>query len=332
MRRPVLIAASLLLSCGGEEPAVLVDLPEDPGALFAKSDEGAPVATVGDWAISEDDLLAVHPVRSGAGLDESLEVLVDRVVSVQAGLDGDFEPRFDLLLTWRRALARRWITQRFTRDFTPEMIPDQMLRAVWEVKWFLWDHMNTYYVLDAQYICCREKAGLCEEAVTATCRDENLDLMENLLQVFVEEGVVDTVAFTSVTRDFASSHDVPVTVAEYAFQYDHSKPHDQQRGYDQYAESISLAVEDMEVGTFSTVIRSEFGLHIVFLYKFLPEIHKSLADPEVRMEIAEKSYPALQRKEAADTFSSLSRAVEIGFFPEVLEQVIWPEVTGLEQK
>ncbi|MFH1530962.1 MAG: hypothetical protein ABIK09_09555 [Pseudomonadota bacterium] len=332
MRRLALISACLLISCGGDERPILVDLPGDPGALFIGADDEAAVATVGGWRITAEDLLAVHPVRAGASLEESLDVLVDRVVAVQAGLDGDFEPRFDLVLAWRKALARRWTLRRFTEDFTPATIPEEMLRAVWDVKWFLWDHMNTYYLLDAQSICCHAHATECAAAAVAACQDGQMDLMETLRRVFVEEGVATPHDFDRVGRDFAAKHGVEVAVMSYAFQYDHSKAYDDQKGYDLYDKAISLAVEHMEVNTFTPVIRSGQGLHIVFLYKFLAEMHKTLADPEVRAEIAQKAYPGLQEKEAAAEFTRLSEGVDIGFFPEILEQVDWSRVTGLEPR
>ncbi len=332
MRRLMLIAVCLLLSCGGEERLVLVSLPDDPGAaLAAAPDEGA-LATVGGWSVSEADLLAIHPVRPGATVAESLEVLVDRMVAVQAGLDGDFAPRFELLLSWRKALARRWVTKRFTEDFSPETISEARIRAVWEVRWFLWDHMDTFYVLDAQNICCFAHANECDPDVVRRCQDEKMDLMENLHRVFVERSVSDAGTFNKVAEDFAAAHGVDVKVMKYAFQYDHSKAHSEQRGYDLYDPTISAAMKGMEVGTFTKVIRSRQGLHLVFLFKFLPEIHKTFDDPEVRAEIAANAFPGFQEREAAEEFARLSNGVDIGFFPEVLEQVDWPKVTGLEQR
>ena len=329
MRRIVLIAACLFLSCGGDERPVLVDLPEAPGALFSGADDEAAVATVGGWRITEADLLAVHPVRSGATLAESLEVLVDRAVAVQEALAGEFEPRFELRLAWRKALARRWVTRRFTEEFTPETIPVEALHSVWEVKWFLWDHMNTYYVLDAQVICCHTHASECDAAATGACMDENLDMMENLHRVLVEEGVRTPGDFHRVREAFVAAHGVPVAGMQYAFQYDHSKPYEEQRGYDLYDRGVVLAVKDMAVDTFSPVVRSDHGLHILFLDRFLPEVHKTFDDPEVRAEIAGKSYPAFQEKEAAEEFSRLSTSVDIALFPKILEQVDWLQVTGL---
>ena len=211
MRRLMLIAVCLLLSCGGEERLVLVPLPEDPGAALAAGD-GAPVATVGGWAITGADLLAVHPVHPGATLEESLEVLVDRVVAVQDGLAGDFEPRFELLLAWRKALARRWMTKRFTEDFTPETISEARIRAVWEVRWFLWDHMDTFYVLDAQNICCFSHASDCDPEVVGRCQDEKMDVMEGLHRTLTEAGVTDAATFNKVAEDFAAEHGVDVKV------------------------------------------------------------------------------------------------------------------------
>ncbi len=327
----MLIAVCLLVSCGGEERRVLVPLPEDPGAVLAAGD-GEPVATVGGWAITGADLLAVHPVRPGATLEESLEVLVDRVVAVQDGLAGDFEPRFDLLLAWRKALARRWMTKRFTEDFTPETISEARIRAVWEVRWFLWDHMDTFYVLDAQNICCFSHASDCDPKVVGRCQDEKMDVMEGLHRTLTEAGVTDAATFNKVAEDFAAENGVDVKVMKYAFQYDHSKPHSEQRGYDLYDEAISRSMEGRKVGTFTPVIRSTQGLHIVFLFRFLPEIHKTFADPEVRAEISANAFPGFQEREAAEEFARLSNAVDIGFFPETLEQVDWPKVTGLEQR
>ena len=331
MRRLMLITACLLISCGGEERHVLVPLPEDPGAAFATGDE-APVATVGGWAITEADLRAVHPVRRGATLEESLEVLVDRIVAVQAGLADDFQPRFELVLAWRKALARRWLTKRFTEDFRPDTISEARIRAVWEVRWFLWDHMDTFYVLDAQNVCCFSHASECDAEVVGRCQDQKMDLMEALHRTLTEAGVSDAATFTKVAEDFAAEHGVDVKVMKYAFQYDHSKAHSEQRGYDLYDEAISRSMEGREVNTFTPVIRSTQGLHIAFLFKFLPEIHKTFEDPEVRAEIAANAFPGFQEREAAEEFARLSNQVDIGFFPETLEQVDWPKVTGLEQR
>ena len=328
-------AVLLASSCGGDERSVLVDLPSTPGALFAgvgaMAGDEAVVATVGDWKITEADLLAVHPVRPGATLEESLHGLVARTVAVRAATLDDFEPRFEVLLAWRKALARRWISWRFTEAFSPDNIPEEMLRPVWEVKWFLWDHMNTYYVVDAQIICCQGHASECDKLAVARCQDEHQELMEGLHRSLVEEDVRDQTVFHDLTMRFGEQYDVSIGFVRYAFQYDHSKPHSEQRGYDLYDEAITLGIEGIEVDHFTPVLRSSHGLHVVFLYKFVPEVHKDLADPEVRAEIAEKAYPALQEGEVAKEFGRLSRSVDIGFFPEALEQVEWPKVTGITQ-
>ncbi len=332
MRRTILIAAVLLaFSCGGEDRSTLVVLPSTPGALFTGAGAEAVVATVGDWKITEADLLAVHPVRPGATLEDSLQGLVARTVAVRAATLADFEPRFEVLLAWRKALARRWISWRFTEVFRPDTIPEEMLRAVWEVKWFLWDHMNTYYVVDAQIICCHGHPSECDKQDVVRCQDEHQEFMEGLHRRLVEEDVREQTVFHSVTEHFSEQFDVSTGFVKYAFQYDHSKPYSEQRGYDLFDEAITLGVEGLNVNHFTPVLRSVHGLHILFLYKFLPEVHKTLADPEVRAEISEKAYPALQEGEVAKEFGHLTGSGDIRLFPEILEQVEWPKVTGIKQ-
>lgn len=333
MVRLVLIIVCLLASCGGDQKPALVDLPRDPGALFVAPTGATVVAEVGDWKITEEDLLAFHSGRPVETLRESLDVLLDHVVTVQSGLEGDFEPRFEVLVAWRKALAKSWISKRIHEDFGPDSIPEETLRATWEVTWFLWDHENAYHVMDAQSICCFQRPpSLCDAAAFSVCIDQHRDMMDNLWRVLEQEAPRDKDSFTRVAKEFASAHGVAVRVEDYAFQHDHSKAYDEQKGYDRADEAVAMAMKDLELNRFTPVVESEYGLHILYLYRFRPEVHKTLDDPDVRAEIVEKIYPKLQDREIAKVFSSLTLAADIGFFTEVMEQVNWSQVTGLEQK
>ncbi|MBM4370585.1 MAG: hypothetical protein FJ098_02980 [Deltaproteobacteria bacterium] len=331
MRACHLLLALVLGSCGGGGEPVLVPLPEDPGSLFQGRGEDPVIATVGDWAITEGDLQAVHPVRPGATMEESLEALVDRVLAVQAGLDEGAAPRQDVLLSWRRALARRWLGWRFTEELRPETLPEHVLQAVWEVRWFLYDHENTFYVWDAQVICCQNPGG-CDGEAFRRCMEESLDGMAHL-QVFVRERApASEEDFRAAVGEFTGRHAVPASLVKYSFQWDHSQPPERQGRYDRVDPAVAAAVETLSVPGVSELVRSPFGLHVLFLYRFLPEIHKTLADPEVQRDLSSNAYPAIQAQVSAATLGELFQGARVGLRTKVLEEVDWSGITGLRSE
>jgi hypothetical protein len=319
---------AVLVGCADEDP-VLVSLPADPGVLF-RGEDGPVLAQIGDWKITTRDLETVHPIREGASAKESLQHLVDGVLVVKAGVEQGHEGRFPVLLEWRRALAREWALQNFGEGFSAESVPDSLWQEIYSSVRARFDHKETFFVLDVQYLCCMGHPDGCDAKDVARCQDQNLPMMSNIQEFLAQSGVKTKEQLDRKLEEYRATYGGEFGVADYAFQYDFSKGPDQQGRYDRVNENVARGAKATKVGEFSPVVASRNGLHILLLTQYLPETHRKFGDPGVKEELIQSFLPILREKEVADAFAILVKRQQIKLHPENLGQVDWTKATGLK--
>lgn len=324
----LLLPSLVLLAACGQDGHVMVTAPSDPGRLFNGAGEKI-LATVNGWKITDADLSLAHPVREGASPRESLDALIDRVLVVQEAVQTGVTPRFAALNEWRKALARAWLARRFLEEFKVEQIPESVWRDIYHRTIVRFDHVDTFFVTDAQYVCCYGAVKDCSRKEVAACQNEKQPIMDRLHEVLDFQKVHDVQAFKDTVRQYALTWNSPIAIKEYSFQYDFSKPHDRQGGYALMNENVARAAKATEVGKFSPVVRSNHGLHILTVTKFLPEIHRKFEDPGVQEELRQSFGELLRQKEVVDVLNELVKKQDFQIHEEALDNVSWPVVSGL---
>lgn len=161
----------------------------------------------------------------------------------------------------------------------------------------LYNRAPSYFVTDAQILCCTGDAHGCNKREEVkTCidgRKAEADAAYAWLQANPPasgaemEGMLeaDQVRFPHVA------------VTEVKFYYDKTKAWDKQGAYDLMVPEFAIPVATLEPGQIHPPIRSPFGWHIPRLERFEPAVNRPVDDPKVREEIASNILPLVRGRD-----------------------------------
>lgn len=161
-----------------------------------------------------------------------------------------------------------------------------------------YDHVDSYFTVDAQLLCCTGDFRQCakREEVTA-CIDRHEATAQAVYAAVAAEKPQSKLHVWAIVRRLTQQFS-DLAPAEVQFYYDKAKPHDQQRGYDVVVEPFAAAVTSMQPGQLHPPVRSPFGWHIPYLAQIEPARHQTWKDPEVREEVARNIVAPVREREA----------------------------------
>jgi hypothetical protein len=321
-------------ACGGKQALAPAEAPSDMAALQAwwqkAAGETAFEAAPGLPVPQADlDFLLAQGVpeaeaRERVALRKRLAVL-----AVQEGLADDFAVHS----AFRRALAQRLVKRTFEEEHTPETVPDETWKEIYNDRYVFprFDHKDTFFVLDVQLICCKGKAKQCENDVpTHYCLQDYEPMAHALHQALLETRFTDLedlkLKFSGVKARFPDAR-----YQEYSFQYDFNAPESEKKiQFTKIASAVAEGARATPVGKLSEPVRSQFGWHILLVKDFLPEIHLPFDDASVKPQLIRDFYDMVVRRDVVVFLGETYQKGEVEFFEAAMREVDWAQVTGLK--
>lgn len=311
----VLMAAVFLVGCAdstGSAPALPSRLiaPEfkvgDEPGWTGKRDGEPIVAQVSGIPIPEGRYLrALKSAASGSDPRMILdEVVADEMIAQQAALVSPEGRLRSSVSVYQRALVSRLLRERLVEVFHPDDVPIADLQVAFSNPQVSgkFNHARLFTIQDYQWICCGGDAKSCAAPDVEPCFNEGTIAMSALRE--------------ALDLDTPESEDIPLLVEkwqamaprlayqEYDFAYDDERQ--MQRGSILFDDNVVRAAVATPEGRFAEkVVRSGFGLHIMYVKEMLPPVRKGLDAPEVRLDIAEFFFARFQQKRLIDYLVTL---------------------------
>ena len=196
-----------------------------------------------------------------------------------------------------------------------------------------YDHVDAYFALDAQILCCSGDPHQCgrRDDVVA-CIEKAAPMAQAAYSALVADPPQSAEEMWGRTKALSERYP-DLAVAEVHFFYDKAKRHDQQRGYDIMVEEFARPVTALQPGQLHEPIRSTFGWHIPYLHKIEPAQHRDWRDPAVHKEIAEHIVLPVRQRDSQRYVFGLMQGRAVQYFFERLDTLNGPAATagaGLE--
>ncbi len=327
----LLVAGSMLPACGDEVGFSPVEPPGNVAALeswWAAAGEAAFEAAPGVPVAAAD---LAYLVASGMDEATAREELTLRKLLVRRAVEKGLADDFPVAFAYRRALVQRLIKALFEEEHSPAQVPEEIWLQLFQERavFPLFDHLDTFFVVDAQFICCDGAAKLCRDDVeTHYClQDFEADawaVYEELSKVPVADGEVAKARIDALTAQFPK-----LAQQEYSFQHDFNPANKGKPGFTFVDDAVGVGAKNTAVGTFGKPVRSVFGWHILYVKKHLPEVHLKFGDPEVMAELERRFYGLVLRKDVMTYLGELFQQGRVEMLEEAMRTVNWARVTGL---
>ena len=326
---PALLLAACALCCGnGGTTATKTSheavLPPSPSEEAWKPAQGTVLARAGSLEVLDSAVEAV--LKSGEASDPS-EAL-DRAtrleaVAAQAVREGGLPARQVAAPRYRQALVQRLIRHSLEEKLTPDTVPDTYLQQAWGTKRIRrkYVHYDSFFVSDLQLICCREPSSICVERKEdfAACFAAGKEMMEKALAIVQAKAPKDGDDYKDAVSEAIDKLGQQMTFQVFSFYFDVKRSHAENVNVVRMSKPVTEAVLEMKVGKISKLVRDQFGWHIIFLRKHVPEENRKLEEPAVRREIAEGAYAAVQKAEFSVLVSKAVETRKVEVFEERLK-------------
>jgi len=296
--------------------------------------EGGPVARVvgGHVPVLESDLELLRRFAPDTPDEELVRQIALRRLLARRAVEQGLASAFDVVFAFRRALAQRYLTRLFREEHSPDSVPMEVWEGIYRNRdvYPLFDHKDTYFVVDVQMICCEGNAEMCasDPSVQYCLQDSEPDtweIYEDLKhKAFDAPGKVKKYVKKELQERYA------VRTQEYGFQYDFSLPHEEQKGYKVVNRKVAVAARDARLGEVTKPVSSNFGWHILYVKEYLPEIHQEFGDPEVLATLKKRFYMAVRRQDALSYLEGLFQSADVTIDPDAIRELDWAKVTGLK--
>jgi len=300
--------AAIALSCSVEQGSGPVDSRRDGSASpswprLACSHRPFPpgvVACVDGAAITRSQVerqLRLHP--PGTSPRGVLDAMIAEELLARRAMDAGLWSA-DLDQAWTRDAVRALLTQTFEMDYGPTRVTDDDVRKAYYSKGIrtLFDHVDAYFVVDAQFLCCAGNPGQCDKPDIHACLQKMEPQARGLYDALRTRDTPTSPHAFKARVDALAPMYPGVALLTYSFFYDVKKSHKEQRGYDVVDEHVARGVAALRPGETSEPILSHAAWHVLFLEKVTPESHRGPDDPAVRSEIVEKIFPFIRSRDA----------------------------------
>ncbi len=327
----IVVLGLLVSSCGQDEafvpvgpPATLTALEAWWAAAGAAAFEAAPGVPV-----AEADL----EFLVAGGMDEAAarEELALRKLLVKKAVEKGLASDFSVTHAYQRALVHRLLKALFEEEHSVETVPEETWFMLFNERsvFPLFDHMDTFFVVDAQFICCEGAPNLCAEDVeTKYCLQNFESSAWEVYRELAKGEVVDGEA--AKERIFALKAVFPdLAHQEYSFQHDFDPANKGKHQFTIVDDAVGLGAKNTAVGTFGKPVRSVFGWHILYVKKYLPEVHLEFGQPEVMAELEKRFYGLVLRKDVMAYLGKLFQEGQVEMLEGAMREVNWARVTGL---
>lgn len=326
-----MLAGLLLSACGAEPSFSPVGPPGTVSALeawWAAAGESAFEAGPGVPVAAADlEFLVARGVDEATAREEvALRKLLVRK-AVEKGLSEDFRVTF----AFQRALAQRLIKALFEEEHSAAQVPEEVWfqlfneRAVFP----LFDHQDTFFVVDAQLICCKGAPDLCKEDVeTQYCLQDFQATAWEVHGELAKGDVADGEAAKERVEALMAAFPA-LAIQEYSFQHDFDPANKGKHKFTIVDDAVALGAKQTAVGTFGKPVRSVFGWHVLYVKKYLPEVHLEFGQPEVMAELEKRFYGLILRKDVMTYLGELFQSGRVEMLEEAIHAVNWARVTGL---
>jgi hypothetical protein len=334
-----------VLGCGPDEPVVdrappfelrTIDGFDSERWTGKQAGNDPPVAMVGKTPITQS-MLARQLERSGP--DVSPRQALNRMIEFELLARKAYEAGHynDAVVgeSMRGALTRTWIEDAFDINLKPSDMDPDFKQKVYDRMKGMFDHYERFFIADAQILCCdRGNPEACYSNLFddvadrvqhyESCFDFHREDAEKLRAALANAKTLPELkeAFSVASMDYPqpalrTQFGTKSLLATYEFQYDVDRTYDQQFGdgvkimYRAFAQPVMDGARDAWFSTgrttpaLSTVRKSEFGYHILFIYKVEPERHSALDDPEVQKTIEDNTYEIWRKRYFGEQMEAL---------------------------
>lgn len=320
---PVLLLVGLI-RCAEPPPPVVqarVPLPPAPSSRTAPADETALANWRGGHLSAAELRLELSRQPDDTTARDVAEALIDLdVVAATAATDGYWAPE-RLLVPWTGLLVKTLLRERFELDYDVSRIPATDLARLWEERKDVrmrFDHFDAIEVADVQYLCCARRYTDCDAAATAACIEESRPRVDALWERHVAGREHNEFSLQHLFEQVLQPADARVAFMRYAFFYDPSRPWEQQKQFHTYNRNIVEAAARTPVGTVARPVASNNGLHILYVMRHDPAVHRDLTDPEVDATLREKVLPGYRQRDLAILVDELMLKAGVRVIDEAL--------------
>jgi hypothetical protein len=276
-----------------------------PSPAPAPSAVGDPVvARVGATAIPLSllqDQVSRHGGDRRVDAQAVLDALVELEAVVAAAVDEGYWTGDRLSQDYRVVLAQSLLVDRFERQMDASRVPMADLERVFKRQnvSLVYAHHDVFRVGDLQYVCCGDHYSVCDEEATQRCIEEQRALMTRIYEARVKGQAHNEHSLRYLAEEVLSPEHPEIKFMKYSFFFEQGVAYEQQAGYYKYNPNVVAAVVASEVGTAPSPVGSNNGLHIPFVLAHEPAEQRTLADPEVRIDIAERLLPGYRQRDLA---------------------------------
>jgi len=257
------------------------------------------------YASAVKRLKKANPEKSAT---EILDDLIDLELLAQEAFSRKYYPNgAEMIEAFKTALAQAYLEKRFEKDLTPESIDNEELKKLWannNVKQ-LFNHPDWYSIRDMQWFCCEKGSPACESAEAGNCFLYGETAMKEI-HGWIKDMKFENGKFAEYMESVKEKYP-KVSLKEYSFFYDRSRPADKQKGYLIFDIPIYEAASRLGKGDLSAPVKSGYGWHILFARDYKPEERRTLDDQEVVAEIRKMFYEPFRKKEFMALIAELKK-------------------------
>lgn len=326
-----MIAFLLMGACSREDEFAMPDPPMESDSLrqIVGGQQTPVVATFGGFPVSQADLDLLKPTGHD---DETLSrvVALRRKLAAMA-LEQGLGDRASVRMAWYQGLARAWLQQKFEIEHTPDTVPMERWEKLYKDRRVrpMFDHRDTYFVVDAQITCCADAGAECRKTTRyEQCFTDSVPKIQDAHTQLLLLGPSTAGEYEKAVGKM--THEIPgLALHKYSFQYDYSKSPEKQRGYNVIDASIARAVRETGVGAFTQPIRSHFGWHVLFVEKFIPELKLPFGDPTVIETMKREFYGLMLHEDVMHSITEVGTKYGVRVDADLLRLVDWTKHSGL---
>jgi len=327
----------LFHACGAEQgseehiPPAALEMPTPTSTSWYSSDVDV-VATVNDVPITVENVRLMQRAKPSQSSFESLEEAIVTELLAQEGvrnLPTTAQTRINK--RFKEALIQRVLHVQLEEELTTENIPDRYLNEAYNRMKRSYDHYDIFFFRDMLLVCCRAGSAFClsHQDDYKECFERTGKLAKEVHKIVTEKLPESGDDFEALFLQAQKAAGDELRFQKYSFYYDVKRSYDENVNVTRFTRPITEAALTMKVGTVHPPIRDEYGWHVVFLEKHVPEASRTLADPEVKTEISKNIYAKVQENEFRVLLNETAGKHELRVYRERLSDLAkWLQVSA----